>query len=45
MLLTKEQIEAGLIACNHFYEDYPEENTPELYEFIRALETLLMNNN
>jgi len=38
MNLTKKQIEAGLRACNHFEESYPEENTPELYEFIRTLE-------
>ena len=38
MILTKEQIEAGLRACNHFAEAYPEEFTPELYEFIRVIE-------
>lgn len=38
MNLTKEQIEAGLRACNHFAEAYPEELTPELYYFILVLE-------
>lgn len=40
MNLTKEQLEAGLRACNHFSEAYPEENTPELYEFIKQIEDL-----
>lgn len=38
MILTKEQIEAGLKACNHFAESYAEESTPLLYEFILELE-------
>lgn len=42
MILTKEQIEAGLKACNHFAEAYPEEFTPELYEFIKELEKKLI---
>lgn len=43
MILTKEQIEAGLKACNHFAESYAEEFTPELYEFIIELEKALTN--
>jgi len=34
------QVNAGLRACNHFSESYPEEFTPELYEFILFLEEL-----
>lgn len=44
MTLTKEQIEAGLRACNHFSEAYPEEFTSELYEFILILEKELIKN-
>jgi hypothetical protein len=31
-------LDAGLKACNHYAEAYPDEFTPELYEFIKLIE-------